>query len=82
MPVKQYVLNVLIAFDEFVNVLFRGHCDETISARAGRAAAEGKLWGRLLRRVLDWLQPNHCELAEKHDAARADTVEYLETGSK
>jgi len=76
----KYLFNVLIGFDQFCNTLLGGHPGETISARCGRAATEGKAWGRFLAAILNRLQPNHVTLAEKHDAERADTVEYLETG--
>lgn len=79
---KQYILNVLIALDMFLNVVFRGHEGETISSRTGRAYAEGKLWAKPLHAFLNWCQPNHCERAMQHDAQRADTVEFLETGKQ
>lgn len=78
---KQYFANVIVGLDQFANTLLGGHPGETISARSGRAAAEGKTWGKVLSAVLNKIQPNHTALAEQHDAQRADTVEYLETGT-
>lgn len=73
-----YVRRVLIGFDQFVNVVCGGHPDETISARSGRAAAEGKLWGKAMSRFLDVFQPDHGAKAEAGDLARAERVAYLE----
>jgi hypothetical protein len=75
---KFYIWNVLIGFDEFANTILNGHPGETISARSGRAADQGKLWGKIMKAFLDWLQAGHVVGAELHDEQRAATVEYLE----
>lgn len=36
---KRYMVNLLIALDQFGNALFAGDPDETISSRAGAAGA-------------------------------------------
>jgi hypothetical protein len=65
---RNYILNVLISIDQFVNVLIGGFPDETISSRAGKAlvrvkngTARGndKYWC-ILCKFLDWLDENHC----------------------
>ena len=33
---------------------------ETLSSRANRARSEGRRWGCILCRWLDWLDPHHC----------------------
>lgn len=38
----RYLWNVLIGFDQFVNVIFGGDPDETISSRLGKWARRGK----------------------------------------
>lgn len=58
-PIRRYGLNVLVSLDQFVNTLFGGDPDETISSRAAKAAARGRLWGRLLCRLLDSIDPGH-----------------------
>ena len=73
-----YWLRLAIAFDEFCNVLFGGYLDETISARAGRAAYHGKLWGTVLASFLGWIAPEHCREAELHDEQRARFIVWLE----
>jgi len=40
---KKYVWNLLIAIDQFVNTVFGGDPDETISSRLGKWARDGKL---------------------------------------
>jgi hypothetical protein len=82
-----YVHRVLVAFDVFVNVLFRGRMDETISARSYRAALQGKLWGKVMNAFLNLFQANHGALAAAGDLERADSVagteqKTLDTPSK
>lgn len=74
-----YCLRVLIALDEFANVLFGGNLDETISARSGRAALHGKRWGKFMAWWLGKIAPNHCRRAELHDEQRAAYIAWLES---
>jgi hypothetical protein len=73
-----YVHRVLVAFDIFVNVIFRGREDETISARSYRAALEGKLWGRVMNAFLNLFQSNHGAKAAAGDLERATSIERTE----
>ena len=62
MKLKQYIINILIAFDQFINVLFLGQPDETISSRAWRCKDVSSFW-KVMRRVIDLLfffQKEHC----------------------
>ena len=62
MKLKQYFRNILIAFDQFVNVLFLGQPDETISSRAWRCKDSGSFW-KLMRKLIDTIffwQKDHC----------------------
>lgn len=79
-PKQGYVTRVLVAFDQFCNVIAGGHPDETISARTGRDAARGVLWARGLKWALDKIQRNHTDLAVENDKERAETVEDIEQG--
>lgn len=74
-----YFVRLLISFDEFSNVLFGGYLDETISARAGRAAFHKKYWGIAVSWFLGEIVPNHCRLAELHDRQRAEYIVHLES---
>lgn len=62
MKIKTYLLNILISFDQLVNVLFLGQPDETISSRAWRCKDVSSFW-RFMRKFIDLLfffQPQHC----------------------
>jgi len=52
-----------VAHDQLANAAFGGSEDETISSRAGKAARAGKRWGCVFCRLLDQLDPGHCETA-------------------
>lgn len=49
---RPYWLSLLIAIDQFLNALFWGYVDETLSSRAHRSAATSKKW-RFFERVID-----------------------------
>ena len=59
-----------VAHDQLANAAFGGHEDETLSSRAGKAAHEGKRWACVLCRLLDRLDPNHCEKSIEPDRGR------------
>lgn len=67
----KYFWNILIALDQFINTVFGGDPDETISSRAGKEQTT-KLWAKYLCWLLNKLQTNHCkdsiELDEGNDA--------------
>lgn len=52
---------IAIGYDQLVNVAANGSEDETVSSRAARARDEGRRWGCVLCKVLDWIDPNHCD---------------------
>jgi hypothetical protein len=70
---------MLVAFDIAFNVIvLRGQQDETISSHSGRAALEGKTWGKWMSWWLSGFQPNHCYKAMAGDLERAKSrVEVL-----
>jgi len=57
----RYVVNILIAFDQFCNALLAGDPDETISSRIGKmiTSGEGNYFTILVNDFLDGLDPNH-----------------------
>ena len=58
----KYPIRVLISLDQFINTLFGGEPDETISAKLWRN--RNKPICSILRKLVDkvfWLDPNHCE---------------------
>lgn len=52
---------IAIGYDQLANVATNGHEDETISSRAARAKDNGKKWGCILCRLLDFVDENHCD---------------------
>lgn len=69
-----YAFRVLVAFDQFANVVIGGSPDETISARSGRLQFQYPwTWG-VLARLLNTVQPGHTEGAIEHDEGRAEEV--------
>ena len=73
---KTYVFNVLLALDVLGSALLNGMPGETLSGRAGTAQREGRLRGRILAPIIDWIMrdPNHCQEAIAGDIARAKAV--------
>lgn len=63
---KHYLHQVLIAIDQLFNALLLGWADETLSSRAYRAWRNGRLFGKILKPLIDGIfaalgDDNHCE---------------------
>jgi hypothetical protein len=64
--IKKRILNILIAVDQLAYVIItlgNGNPDETLSAAAWRLEKQGKIQGKILRPVIDWIfwfDPMHC----------------------
>lgn len=78
----------LIALDQLANTLLGGSADETLSARAWRTEADGKVLGSVLRPCIDalfWLltfgrQTTHCFDAYESELKRRQLpTHYQET---
>ena len=68
-----------IAIDQFVNTLFGGWADETISCAAWRKRNEGHGW-RFLRCLIDCIffwQEDHCKTAYQSEQERKQLPEEL-----
>lgn len=70
--VRRWLHQLFIAADQLANVLATpmhasAWADETLSARAYRAHAAGRRWGRVAMPLIDllfaWQGPRHCERA-------------------
>lgn len=61
--IGRYLLNFAIWIDEGVNTIFGGSPNETVSERAAKARNAGRKWGCVLCRVLNWVNPGHCDNA-------------------
>lgn len=62
MKLKQYILNILIAFDQLINTLILGQPNETISSRAWRCKDSSSFW-KFMRKLIDTIffwQKDHC----------------------
>lgn len=59
MIVWKYILNLLVAFDQFVNTVFFGSPDETISSRLGRAHPNSVL-AKTVNALFFW-ERKHCQ---------------------
>lgn len=74
---KQRALNLLIALDQFLYVVFTlgvGMPDETMSAAAYRGELDGRILAKFFRPVIDtlfWLQPEHCRKAYESELKRS-----------
>jgi hypothetical protein len=75
---RAYFSNVLVALDQFVNTIFGGHPDETISSRWGRGALKGDKLDTIGADALNTIQPGHTTGAIEHDKERAELVEGIE----
>lgn len=60
----QYIVNIIISIDQFANVLLGGAPDETISSRCSK---RGNKICVLLCKLLDKIDPNHCEKYREDD---------------
>lgn len=74
---RRYVLNLLIAWDQWANCLLGGNNpDETISSAVGRKAMRGVRWALVAERVIDALfaalgdGPGHCRRVIEWDETR------------
>lgn len=71
---KAWIIQVLIALDQFVNALIPGGwADETLSSRAHRMRVKGqKVWGWTANAIdmLFFWQTGHCEQSYKDEIAR------------
>lgn len=71
---RHHALQILIAMDQLVNALLGGWADETLSSRAWRTEAKGRLWGRMLRPVIDTLalpfERGHCRASFESERAQ------------
>ena len=77
--VRRWLHQLFLACDQLVNVLATpmhggAWADETLSARAYRAHAAGRWWGRVWMPIIDllfaWQGPRHCERAHMAERER------------
>ena len=73
---RTYLFNVALALDLLGSALTGGMPGETLSGRAGAAQAQGKLRGRILAPIIDFImcKKDHCKDAIQGDMNRARAV--------
>ena len=69
---RMFFINVLLAIDQFCNVLMLGDPDETISSRAGRVWPN-TWWSNFIDWLMFW-QSNHCHKAIEKEEGRRDLL--------
>jgi len=75
---EHYPMRVINGLDKLGNLILGGKPDETISARAGRAALSGNKLGKAVSGVLGLFQKHHVELAMAGDLAKANAIATVE----
>jgi len=69
-PILSYFRRVFVAVDQLLNALLFGSEDETISSRIAKDRRRGRKFACVLCRILDWLDPHHCEKAIERDEGK------------
>jgi hypothetical protein len=69
-PILSYFRRLFVSVDQLLNVILGGHEDETISSRIAKDRRRGKAFACVLCRVLDWIDPHHCEKAIERDEGK------------
>lgn len=64
-PDSKRAWTLALGYDYLGSAATGGALSETISSRADRARDEGRLWGCVLCRLLDWVQKDHCRKSAK-----------------
>ena len=69
-PILSYFRRLFVAADQLLNVVFGGDEDETVSSRIAKDRRRGRKFACVLCRILDWLDPDHCEKAIERDEGK------------
>lgn len=70
LTVGRYIQNVGIAVSQLLNTILGGDEDERLSSRAGKDARRGRKFACVLCRILDWIDPDHCEKSIERDEGK------------
>lgn len=70
---KKYLWNLLISIDQFVNTLFGGDPDETISSRLGKRR-NANWFTRMFCAFLDMFEWNHVEKSIEEDEGKDEVL--------
>lgn len=69
-PILSYFRRLFVAVDQLLNVILGGDEDETISSRIAKDRRRGRKLACVLCRILDWIDPNHCEKSIERDEGK------------
>jgi len=69
MSFGKYFKNILISIDQFINTIFRGDPDETISSRWGKDKKKTVI-AKVGCAVLDLIENKHCEKSIEIDEGK------------
>lgn len=79
---KQYICNLLISFDQFVNTLFGGDPDETISSRLGKWHRAGKdstgvrhIVYKIANPIVELFQKEHFKKSIENDEGQNKVID-------
>lgn len=62
---------IILAIDQFINTLFAGYADESLSSRAWRLYLErNRKWAYQLINLLFFWQKDHCKVAYESELER------------
>jgi len=66
---KKYIWNILISIDQFVNTLFGGDPDETLSSRMGKNKTNCRVC-YFICKLLSLIDKRHCEKSIELDEGK------------
>ncbi len=69
-PILTYFRRLFVSLDQLVNVIFAGDEDETVSSRIAKDVRRGRKFACVLCKILDWIDPDHCEKAIERDEGK------------
>ena len=70
---KKYVVNILISIDQFINTIFGGDPDETLSSRMGKHEESCKICFYICM-ILNLFQKDHCRKSEEIDEGKDESI--------
>lgn len=79
--VKNYLVNIFLAIDQLINVIFGGDPNETISLRASKSAKSGHVWGCYFCKFLDFFDRDHCFKVISYDEGELVAEQYAPRGN-
>ena len=69
----KYLHNILVGLDQFINTIFGGSPDETMSSRVMRYKDQNRA-AYLVYKILNWIQAGHCEKSLEPEANHSEDI--------